>query len=77
MQTKTLDQIMETITRFLPQTPQDAKRNLQAALAGLFDRMDLVTREEMEVQEAVLVRMQQRLRELEEKIAALEALNKK
>jgi ubiquinone biosynthesis accessory factor UbiK len=73
MKTTLLDQVMEIVARALPQTPQDARRKLQAALAGVFDRLDLVTREELEVQEAVLTRLQQRVRELEAKIASLES----
>lgn len=72
MQANVLDQIMQTVTRLLPRTPADAQRNLQAALAGLLDRLDLVTREELEVQEAVLARTRARLRELEARVAALE-----
>lgn len=72
MQPNVLDQIMQTVTRLLPQTPEDTRRNLHAALAGVFDRLDLVTREELEVQEAVLERTRARLKELEARVAALE-----
>ena len=72
MRTSALEEIMQTVTRLLPQTPQDVKRNLHAALAGIFDRLDLVTREELEVQEAVLQRTRARLKEMEERVAALE-----
>lgn len=72
MRMNALEEIMQTVTRLLPQTPQDVKQNLHAALAGVFDRLDLVTREELEVQEAVLQRTRARLKEMEERIAALE-----
>ena len=72
MRTSPLEEIMQTVTRLLPQTPQDVTRNLQAALAGVFDRLDLVTREELEVQEAVLQRTRARLKEMEQRITALE-----
>jgi BMFP domain-containing protein YqiC len=67
-----LDQIVSTVTRLLPKTPRDARRNLHAALADLLGRLDLVTREELEVQEAVLARTRERLREMEQRIIALE-----
>jgi BMFP domain-containing protein YqiC len=67
-----LDQIISTITRVLPRTPRDAQRNLHAALADLLGRLDLVTREELEVQEAVLARTRERLRKMERQITALE-----
>ena len=67
-----LDQIMSTITRLLPRTPRDARSNLHVALADLLGRLDLVTREELEVQEAVLARTRERLKEMEQRIIALE-----
>ena len=77
MQRQVLDDIVDTVTRLLPQTPQDVRRNLHVALAGVFDRLDLVTREELDVQEAVLARTRARLKEMEERIAALERRLKK
>jgi hypothetical protein len=77
MQRQVLDDIVDTVTRLLPQTPQDVRRNLHAALAGVFNRLDLVTREELDVQEAVLARTRARLKEMEERIAALERRLKK
>lgn len=75
---RTLDEFVVAIARALPRTPADLERNLRAALAGVFDRLDLVTREELEVQEAVLARTRARLESLEKQIAALEAkLDKK
>ena len=72
MTSNPLDQIMGTITRLLPKTPQDAQRNLRAAMSDLLGRLDLVTREELEVQEAVLARTRERLKEMEQRITALE-----
>jgi ubiquinone biosynthesis accessory factor UbiK len=70
--TKTLDDVLSAVVRVLPRTPADVERNVRAALAAAFDRLDLVTREELEVQEALLARIQARLKELEAKIATLE-----
>jgi BMFP domain-containing protein YqiC len=73
---KALDEVIETVTRLLPQTPEDVRKNMRAALAGVFERFDLVTREELDVQEAVLQRTRARLEELEKRIAELEAKSK-
>ncbi len=70
---KTIDQFMSALSRFLPRIPQDVEKNMRAALQGAFDRMNLVSREEIEVQEQVLQRTRARLQELEKRIAELEA----
>ncbi len=70
--TKKLDQFVSAVSRVLPQGPRDIEKNVRAALQSVFDRMDLVTREELEVQEAVLARTRARLQEMEKKIAELE-----
>ncbi len=67
-----LDRLVETVIDALPRVPQDLEQNLRAALAGVIDRLELVTREELEVQEQVLARTRARLEELERKIAELE-----
>ena len=43
-----------------------------AALGGVFQRLDLVTREEFDVQREVLARARARLAELEQRLAELE-----
>lgn len=73
MTPKAFDEIIDTLTRLLPQTPQDVQKNLRAALAAAFDRLELVTREELEVQEAVLLRTRERLEEMDARVAELEA----
>ncbi len=72
MISKTFEEIIDSVARLLPRTPADLERNVRAALAAAFDRLDVVTREELEVQEAVLQRTRARLKDLEERIAALE-----
>jgi len=75
--TKTIDQFMSALSRFLPKGPKDVEKNVRAALQGAFDRMNLVSREELEVQEQVLARTRARLQELEKRIAELEENLKK
>ena len=50
----------------------DIEKNIRAALSGFFAKLDLVTREEFEVQQAVLVRTREKLDKLEAQVAALE-----
>ena len=52
---------------------QDLEKNLRATLAAWFDRLDLVLREDFEVQKKLLERAQAKLAELEARIAELEA----
>ena len=50
----------------------DVRANLQAALKSTCDRLDLVTREELEIQEAVLARTRAKLDQLEGQVRELE-----
>ena len=54
----------------------DLQKNLRALLASAFGRLDLVTREEFDVQREVLARTRARLQELEAKLAELEGRQK-
>lgn len=68
-----LDDLMTVISDFMPQRPaEEIGKNLRAALSGVLDRMDLVTREEFEVQQAVLQRSREKLEQLEKLVAELE-----
>ena len=51
----------------------ELKKNVRAWLSGALTRMELVTREEFDVQTALLSRTRQRLEELERQVTALEA----
>lgn len=51
---------------------RDLEKNLRAAMNAAFNRMDLVTREEFDVQSAVLARTRARLEALEARVAQLE-----
>mgnify|MGYP003423286296 FL=1 len=55
---------------------RDFEKNARALLAQGFAKLDLVTREEYEVQVQLLSRAQEKLRELEARVTALEAQNK-
>lgn len=54
----------------------DLQRNLRTGLESALGRLNLVTREEFEVQQAVLARTREKLKALEARVVALEqALN--
>jgi hypothetical protein len=73
-----IDDIAGVFARVLPEgLTREAEKNLRAALAATLARLDLVTREELEVQEQVLVRTRARLQEMEKKLAELEERLKK
>ncbi len=46
--------------------------NMRALIQGALTKMELVSREEFDIQAALLARTQQQLRQLEEKISQLE-----
>ena len=71
---KLLDEMSSRVSSLLASTPAaDVEKNQRAALAGLFARLDLVTREEFDVQREVLARTRAKLQALESRIAELEA----
>jgi BMFP domain-containing protein YqiC len=51
---------------------QDLERNMRALLASAFTRLDLVSREEYDVQAQVLARAREKLAALEQRVAELE-----
>jgi len=51
----------------------DVEKNLRAMLLAWFDRLDLVTREDFDVQRKLLERAHAKLTDLEARIAELEA----
>lgn len=51
---------------------QDIEQNVSAVLRELLSKMDLVNRDEFEVQKAILERTQQKVKKLEEQVKALE-----
>ncbi|HEX4872732.1 MAG TPA: accessory factor UbiK family protein [Nevskiaceae bacterium] len=52
---------------------QELEANFRAVLQSQLERLELVSRERFDVQAELLARTQQRLRELEQRLAALEA----
>ena len=52
---------------------RDLEKNARALLTGFFARLDLVTREEFDVQSDVLRRTREKLEQLEAKVVELES----
>ena len=50
----------------------DLEKNLRTVLSSFFARLDLVTREEFDVQRQVLLRTREKLERLEARVAELE-----
>ncbi len=77
IQTEELDILVNKLAKLFPmgdsQLTQDIKKNIRALLDSSFQKMDLVSREEYEVQKALLARTQERLSELQERIERLES----
>lgn len=70
------EELSERINEAFRNSPaQDIEKNLRAMLASWFDRMDLVMREDFEVQKKLLERAQAKLVELEARVAELERRN--
>src|SRR3954466_11481864 len=71
---KTLfDDLGARINEALRNSPaQDIEKNLRALLAGWFDRMDVVMREDFDVQRKLLEQAQAKLTALEKRVAELE-----
>ena len=56
---------------------KDLERNVKAMLTQGFSKLDLVTREEFDIQSQVLAKTRAKLETLEARVAELEALAKK
>ena len=70
------DEMAKRLSESLPpgmrQVQADVEKNVRSGLHSLFSRMDLVSREEFDVQQAVLERTRSRLEALERQVALLE-----
>jgi BMFP domain-containing protein YqiC len=72
-----LSELQSRITEVLQQSPaKDLEKNMKAMLNQGFSRLDLLTREEFDVQAEVLARTRARLEALEARVAELESRQK-
>ena len=73
MDKRFFDDLNQRIGEALRNSPaQDVERNVCALLLAWFDRLDLVLREDFDVQRKLLERAQARLAELEARVRELE-----
>lgn len=69
-----LDELGERVNEAFRSSPAaDLEKNLKALMLAWFDRLDLVVREDFEVQKKLLERAHAKLAELEARIGELEA----
>ncbi|WP_153146959.1 accessory factor UbiK family protein [Dechloromonas sp. H13] len=70
---KTLEDIGNKMSSLLANSPaKDFEKNAKAVVSGLLAKLDLVTREEFDIQAQVLARTREKLKELEARVEALE-----
>ena len=73
-QTGILEDLSARLSEFLAASPaKDAEKNLRALLSATFARLDLATREELEIQVRALSRAREKLAQLESRVAELES----
>jgi hypothetical protein len=65
-------QLAETVPKNLRTLGEDLEKNFKTMLQSGFERMELVTREEFDLQTAVLERTREKLERLEKRIDELE-----
>ena len=74
---KAIDELARRVSEMVPPGMREAgdelQANVKATLQAGLAKLDLVTREEFEVQRAVLLRTREKLDALERALAALEA----
>jgi BMFP domain-containing protein YqiC len=77
MANDSIDKLAQTLAETLPQSLRsmrdDLEKNFRSVLQSSLGKLDLVTREEFEVQEAVLARSREKLDALEARLATLES----
>ncbi len=71
---KLFEEFSNKISEMMASSPaKDVEKNIKAAMASTFNRLDLVTREEFDLQQEVLIKTRESLATLESRLAKLEA----
>lgn len=71
---KALEDISARLGALIAASPvADIEKNARAMLSGLLGKLDLVSREEFDIQAQVLLRTREKLKALEERVARLES----
>ena len=76
MDPKIIDELSQKLADALPGNPgllrSDLEKNIRAVLDSVMGKMNLVSRQEFEIQQQVLARTREKLEKLEQLIADLE-----
>jgi BMFP domain-containing protein YqiC len=73
---KVLEELGKRVRQASESSPaRELEKNARALMSGALARLDVVTREEFEVQAMVLLRTREKLEALEARVAALEKLS--
>ncbi len=65
--------LVDAVPEGLKSVREDLEKNFRSVLSAGLGKLDLVSREEFEVQQAVLLRTREKLDELGERLAALQS----
>ena len=75
METRFLDELNRKVAELIAASPaKDVEKNLRALLSSALSRLDLVTREEFDIQQQLLVRTREKLQQMEDRVAEMEKL---
>ena len=70
---KIIEELGNRLSALIAASPAaDIEKNARALLSGFFAKLDLVTREEFDIQVQLLKRTREKLKALEERVAHLE-----
>ena len=70
---ETIQEISQKIKNIISDSPiSDIEENINALLQSTFTKLNLISREEFDVQSQVLIRTREKLTELEAKVSLLE-----
>lgn len=74
---KIFEELSARLSALIAASPAaDIEKNARALLSGFFAKLDLVSREEFDIQVQVLQRTREKLKALEERVARMERLEK-
>ncbi len=74
---KAFADLQEKVTDLIKSSPAaDVEKHMKGALASALNRMDVVTREDFDIQQQMLSRALEKLTALEKRVAELEASKK-
>lgn len=78
---KKIEEVVQSISDVIPPglsaMQADVEKNIRAAMSATFAKLDLVTREEFDVQTQVLHRTREKLEALQQRVSELEAKKSK